>query len=51
MLKKIASKARKEIEAQMDGPVFLEVYVKVRPNWRESDREVRNLGYGLDSDE
>jgi len=51
MLKKIASKARKEIEAQMDGPVFLEVYVKVRPNWRESDREVRNLGYGINDDD
>lgn len=51
MLKKIASKARKEIEVQLDGPAFLEVYVKVRPNWRESDREVRSLGYGLNSDE
>lgn len=51
MLKKIATNARKEIEIQLDGPVFLEVHVKVRPNWRESDRDVRSLGYGTNDDE
>lgn len=51
MLKIIATNARKEIEIQLDGPVFLEVHVKVRANWRESERDVRNLGYGLTDDE
>jgi GTPase len=47
MLKAIATAARKEIEKQLDGPVFLEVFVKVNADWRSSDREVRGLGYGL----
>lgn len=51
MLKTIATNARKGIEIQLDGPVFLEVHVKVRANWRESERDVRNLGYGLHNDD
>jgi GTP-binding protein Era len=51
MMKKIATRARKEIELQLDGPVFLEVHVKVRPGWRESERDVRSLGYGPRDDD
>lgn len=51
MLKKIATQARKEIERQLDGPVFLEVHVKVRAGWRESERDVKSLGYGPREDE
>lgn len=51
MLKKIGTQARKQIELQLDGPVFLELHVKVKADWRSSDREVRNLGYGMREEE
>jgi GTP-binding protein Era len=43
MLKKIGSEARKEIEALLDLPVYLELFVKVRKGWREDDRAVREV--------
>lgn len=43
MLKKIGSAARKEIEAMSGRKVFLELRVKVRKNWREDERAVREL--------
>jgi GTPase len=46
MLKEIGHLARKEIEAFIDHPVFLELHVKVREKWREKDEWVRRLGYG-----
>ena len=46
MLKKIGTQARKEIEQQLDGKVFLELHVKVRADWREKEQEVKRLGYG-----
>jgi GTP-binding protein Era len=36
MLKKIGTEARLEIERMLGTKVFLELFVKVRPNWRES---------------
>jgi GTP-binding protein Era len=36
MLKKIGTEARKEIEALLSKKVFLELFVKVQPAWRES---------------
>jgi GTP-binding protein Era len=36
MLKKIGTAARLEIEGMLGTKVFLELFVKVRPNWRES---------------
>lgn len=36
MLKKIGSAARQEIEALLSRKVYLELFVKVRPDWRES---------------
>jgi GTP-binding protein Era len=45
MLKQIGSLARQEIEAMLGGKVFLELYVKVRPNWRKSQADVQRLGY------
>jgi GTP-binding protein Era len=43
MLKKIGSMARKEIETMSGRKVFLELRVKVRKNWREDERAVRQL--------
>lgn len=36
MLKKIGTAARQEIESLLDRRVFLELFVKVQPNWREN---------------
>jgi GTP-binding protein Era len=51
MLKKIGTQARKQIEFQLDGPVFLELHVKVHADWRQQDHEVKRLGYGTMNDE
>lgn len=45
MLKQIGSAARQEIERLLGYPVFLELHVKVRPNWRKNETEVQRLGY------
>lgn len=44
MLKKISQAARTDIEALCDAPVFLELWVKVRENWRRSDGALREFG-------
>jgi GTPase len=45
MLKKIGTQARKEIEAMLGKRVFLELFVKVRPGWRESRQFVDELDW------
>lgn len=45
MLKKIGSAARVEIEKMVGTKVFLELFVKVRPNWRESRGFVEELDW------
>ncbi len=45
MLKKIGTNARKEIEAMLGKKVFLELFVKVRPGWRESKQFVDELDW------
>jgi GTPase len=45
MLKKIGSAARQEIERMLGKKVFLELFVKVRPNWRESREFVEGLDW------
>jgi GTP-binding protein Era len=45
MLKQIGADARREIERLIDRKVFLELWVKVRRNWRQDEREVRRMGY------
>ena len=47
-LKKVASEARKELERFFDKTIFLEVFVKVDKDWRNSDKELRGFGYQLD---
>ena len=48
MLKQISADARHSIQRLLDRKVFLEVWVKVRTNWREDEREVRRMGYRND---
>ncbi|HTP07673.1 MAG TPA: GTPase Era [Anaerolineae bacterium] len=45
MLKQISADARHSIQRLLDCKVYLEVWVKVRKNWREDEREVRRMGY------
>lgn len=45
MLKKIGSEARKEIEHLMDTKVNLQLWVKVRKEWRDNDLLMKNYGY------
>jgi GTP-binding protein Era len=45
MLKKIGAAARQEIERMIEAQVFLELWVKVRKNWRAKEADLRELGY------
>ncbi len=45
MLKKIGEQARREIEHFMGTKVFLQTWVKVKENWRDSLAQLRNFGY------
>ena len=45
MLKKIGEMARQDIEAFMGTKVFLQTWVKVKENWRDSQAQLRNFGY------
>lgn len=47
MLKKISSAARKEIEAFVGCQVYLEIWVKVLPNWRRDEAALKRFGYKL----
>lgn len=44
-LKGIGKSAREEIEALLGSKVFLEMWVKVKENWRDSDIALSNFGY------
>lgn len=44
-IKKIGTEARKEIEKFIGQKVFLELFVKVRPKWRENETHLREYGY------
>lgn len=45
MLKQIGTNGRKEIETFLDRKVFLELYVKVTEDWKESNFHLKNFGY------
>ena len=45
MLKKIGEDARMDIEAFMGTKVFLQTWVKVKENWRDSRSQLRNFGF------
>jgi GTP-binding protein Era len=44
-LKSIGELARSSIEAHLGVPVFLELFVKVRPKWRSNPRQLKSFGY------
>lgn len=45
MIRKIGSAARSEIETLLDTHVHLDLWVKVRPGWRDSASDLKTLGY------
>lgn len=45
MLKRIGTEARKDIEHMMDTQVNLQLWVKVRKEWRDSELYMKNYGY------
>jgi len=45
MLKKIGELARKDMEEFLGEKVYLETWVKVKENWRDSSAQLRNFGY------
>ncbi len=44
-LKRIGSYAREDLEEMLDAKVYLNLWVKVKENWRDSQRDVLNFGY------
>lgn len=48
MLKKIGSLARPEIEGMLEAQVNLQLWVKVKKDWRDSDFLLKNFGYNDD---
>ncbi|MDP4128785.1 MAG: GTPase Era [Bacteroidota bacterium] len=45
MIRKLGTEARKDIEAFIGRKVFLELFVKVRPKWRDNELHLREYGY------
>ncbi len=44
-IKRMATSARKEMEAFLDKKVFLETFIKVDPDWRNNVNRLKTLGY------
>lgn len=44
-IKKIGTEARKELETILDTKIYLGLYVKVAPDWRENPQKVRELDW------
>lgn len=51
MLKKIGSNARYEIEELLESQVNLQLWVKVKKDWRDSDFLLKNFGYHKNEEE
>jgi GTPase len=48
MLKAIGQGARLQMQKVFEGPVYLELFVKVVPNWRRNPSRLNELGYGVE---
>ena len=49
MLKEIGASARHNMMKLIDGPIYLELFVKVVPNWRKKESKLIEFGYQEDS--
>ncbi|MCC8158081.1 MAG: GTPase Era [Phascolarctobacterium sp.] len=45
LLKKIGEQARRDIESLLGNKVFLDLWVKVKPDWRNKDKALKQFGY------
>ncbi|HEY6902283.1 MAG TPA: GTPase Era [Puia sp.] len=45
MIRKLGTESRKDIEAFIGRQVFLELFVKVRPKWRDTENFLKEYGY------
>lgn len=45
MLKKIATFARRDMERLLGSRIYLQIWVKVKKDWRDSDFQLKNFGY------
>lgn len=45
LLKRIGQEARREIEKLLDGPVYLDLWVKIAKNWRKDAKFLREIGF------
>jgi len=48
LLKEVGKQARKDIEALLGSRIFLELWVKVKKDWRNQERVLKDLGYRND---
>lgn len=44
-IKQLGTDARKDIETFIDKKVYLELFVKVKPDWRNDDKMLKHFGY------
>ena len=49
MLKIIGQAARINMKKLIDGPIYLELFVKIIPNWRKKESKLAEFGYQEDS--
>lgn len=47
VLKRVGTAARVELKGQLGRPVHLELWVKVKDNWADSEKDLMSLGYDL----
>ncbi len=47
MIKKISTQSRQDIENMVEAKVFLNLYVRVKEDWRDSDFLLNQLGYNI----
>ncbi len=45
MIKKLGTLARMDLEKFLDSKVFLQLFVKVRPKWRDNEMQLKEYGY------
>ncbi len=44
-LKKVGTQARKDMESFFEKKVFLQIFVKINPDWREDEKKLKRFGY------
>ena len=45
MIKKLGTMAREDIEQFLRQKIYLQLFVKVRPKWRNNERQLKEYGY------